>query len=476
MQPADAIDRYRRNVRRRPDKARREFIRMYATGVVSATLPLLLKSEISLQACGPPPAQAPTTQPPTGDGQQYRDRIKAKYDQLVSEGLNPELARRAAVTVYELSKRILGNDLDPEWISWLVEKYTQGHVYAVAGSEQLPTGPQMACLLYYAQSSPDRRDRVDRSPQRGIDITAPNGHLFLPDGSKMEPPPFMFKSVQRGPELWNFEHRLERNEEMIHQLDGMCDANFEGHFLSRAEGPYANQQYAYQLTRFHKQFYPPTIDWLYDNFPTALEGNPHAGYYSSLSGDMLRGSKWPPDKWPEVDRDSFNLAFLSEDAPPGIADGTYEGYRIGLKTARGIYDEMEPKTFTILELAIFLRDRKGWSNDGQIPECGMRSLTYAKIRRAGGDPTIPFLYDFTGADGQWYGHVSASCLVEGQYISEPDSMAGSVPNDFLDPSARYGLNAEKGRNAMSERGLKLKGLFVRTLSERAPIDQLYFEE
>jgi SagB-type dehydrogenase family enzyme len=61
MEPKDAIDRYRNNVRKEPDKTRRELLRMYVTGVLGASLPLLVRDEISLQACGQPPT---TTYPP----------------------------------------------------------------------------------------------------------------------------------------------------------------------------------------------------------------------------------------------------------------------------------------------------------------------------------------------------------------------------------------------------------------------------
>jgi len=62
MEPKDAIIRYKNNLRKEPDKTRRELLRMYVAGVLGASLPLIVKDQISLQACGQPPT---TTYPTT---------------------------------------------------------------------------------------------------------------------------------------------------------------------------------------------------------------------------------------------------------------------------------------------------------------------------------------------------------------------------------------------------------------------------
>ena len=63
MDPTDVVDRFRWNIRKEPDTARRELVRMLGAGILSASLPLLLRSQISLQACAPPPTQPPPQTP-----------------------------------------------------------------------------------------------------------------------------------------------------------------------------------------------------------------------------------------------------------------------------------------------------------------------------------------------------------------------------------------------------------------------------
>jgi len=100
MEPKDAINRYRDSARKEPDKTRRELLRMYVTGVLGASLPLLVKDEISLQVCGQPPTTTypPTTTTPPSTGVQETTAPPSTTSGTIS--VEDALAKRRSIREY----------------------------------------------------------------------------------------------------------------------------------------------------------------------------------------------------------------------------------------------------------------------------------------------------------------------------------------------------------------------------------------